>query len=507
MPITVRRVAPAIALCLTLASAGTSWAQQLNKAVNRALADARLGEARVGVVVKDLRTGATLAAVNADGAPGESGPEPFIPASNMKLLTSGAAIAMLGPDFAFETQLLLDADRLIVRGAGDPAFADPELLEDMGLGVNEFIDLWKDAVLQAVPADGEGRRPSIREVVIDARIFDAEAVHPSWPADQLNRWYCAEVHGFNFHANVLSVYPTPTELGRAPRLRTEPSATWLEIENQARTVDKGGNTGWISRAPGGNALRMHGNIRYPAQEAIEVALTSMPLVFGRLLADRLETAGFGRAEVRLASAEDSPAQGRVIATVRTPLAVVLERCNTDSHNLYAEALLKRIGFELTGQPGSWSTGAAALRMMIQERLGPRFASSVEIADGSGMSRLNRVTPAMLAAWIESIVKDERLRPAFAQSLPVASESGTLRKRFRENRVAHEVRAKTGYLNGVSSLSGYITDESGEPRVAFSIIVNGARGGLPMPRVKDLQEKVVVIADDWLAPEPAVQPGG
>lgn len=499
--------AVSIAFALVLAVSAAS-AQALNGKVKAALTAARLGDARVGVVVRDIQTGDTLAAVNPDGDKDASGAlRPFIPASNQKLLTAGAAIALLGADYTLTTELVLDGDRLIVRGCGDPAFGDPELLKDMGLSTEQFIDAWRDAIVAAAKADPALAQGRVREIVIDTRIFDDEGVHPSWPADQLNRWYCAEVWGFNFHANVLAVFASPTKVGQAPRVRTEPAAHWMEIDNQAKTVGAGANTAWVSRAPGGNTMRLHGNVRWPLAEPIEVAITGMPTTFGRLLADRIEAAGLSRPSVRLATPEENLSGGRPIAVVRTPLSVVLERCNTDSHNLYAECLLKLAGHKLTGQPGSWATGGAALRMVIQDRLGPRYASTVEIADGSGMSRLNRVTPGLLVAWTAAMVKDPIIGPAFLASLPVAAESGTLRKRFRTNRPEHEIRAKTGYLSGVSSLTGVISDRSGEPRVAFSVIVNGLPNALPLQRVKDFQEKVVVIADEWLAPQTADQPGG
>src|SRR4051812_23030202 len=161
---------------------GTAGAQvnSLNEEVTRLVAARKLGEARVGISLVDLETGATLANVH--------GGDPFTPASNMKLLTSGAALLVLTPDFAFRTELIRDGDRLILRGAGDPALADPVVLQSMEprLTVNDVLGALAGAVAKAEMKD-------VREVVVDDRVFDREYVHPEWPVKQLDRGYCAEV--------------------------------------------------------------------------------------------------------------------------------------------------------------------------------------------------------------------------------------------------------------------------------------------------------------------------
>ncbi|TVQ30682.1 MAG: D-alanyl-D-alanine carboxypeptidase/D-alanyl-D-alanine-endopeptidase [Phycisphaeraceae bacterium] len=478
-----RSLAMLLAVATLLLLAPLAQAQPLAQELQRLMNSARLGDTRLGIIIIDADTSEVLASHNEGDA--------FIPASNMKLLTSGAALAILGPDFTFRTELLHAGDALIVRGSGDPAFADPRLLRDMQLGVEEIIQTWTRAAADAGVT-------GITELILDDRIFDDDWVHPSWPVEQLNRWYCAEVYGLNFHANVLSVYVSPTRPGMSPTVRTQPEAPWLNIGNIARTVTDGQNTIWVSRAAGTNSMRLHGNVRQTAERPIEVAVHDMPGIFGRLLAEELERAGVGRPSVRRAAPDEMLPQGKPIALVQTPMRVVMERCNTDSHNLYAEALIKRMGHELTGRPGSWSTGAAAIRMVMQEKLNPRHAADVVIADGSGMSRQNRVTPQMIAQWLLALARDEEIRTALEESLPIPAESGTLRRRFGDTELRHTLRAKTGYLSGVTSLSGYLWDENSGRRIVFSILVNEVPSTMPMRRVRDFQEQVVSIADQWLA---------
>ncbi len=477
---------PLRALATLILTAAFAHAQPLNGRIQGLLFDARLQEAQVGVRIIDAGTGHPLASLDDERS--------FIPASNMKALTSAAALAVLGAEHVFETRLRLSGSTLYIEGVGDPAFADPELLREMDLSVEDFVGAWADAAIAAAEQAGV----SLSEIVVDDRIFDDEAVHPSWPRDQLNRWYCAQVTGLVFHANVINVYVSPTRRGMSPVVRTEPEAVWLPVENRARTVSKGPNRIWVARRLGTNDMTLHGQVSRTAEEPIEVAVHDMPQIFARLLADAIHDRSGRRPRVRPpASEEFAPEDAETVAIVRTPIDVILRRSNVDSHNLYAECLIKTLGAAITGQAGSWSAGGAVLRMIVEQNLGPRFAADLVVADGSGMSRENRVTPRLMVAWLRAVASEPRIADAFLASLPVARESGTLRRRFREESPDFVVQAKTGYLNAVSTLSGYITDPETGRRLVFSILVNDIPASLPVRRVKQFQEEVVLLAEEWL----------
>lgn len=476
--------------------AGTALGQPLDRPVETLLADPRLGGARTGVVLIDLDSGDVLAQHAAEDS--------FIPASNMKLLTSGAALALLGKDFAFRTELVYQpaADgsargsphgRVILRGSGDPALGDPKLLAEMKLTVEGLLDSWIKALKDASVSPGA-------ELVIDDRVFDRQYVHPTWPVSQLNRWYCAEVAGLNFHANILSIFTEPQEPGRPPTIKTEPMAPWLEIKNKARSVKQGNHTAWVAREAGsaGNVFTLHGDVRW-STDPVEVALTDNPLFTGQLLAARMTAAGIGPSTVRLAGADEPGlGAGRVLHVVRTDLPTALRRCNVDSYNLYAECLLKRMGHDVTTQPGSWSNGPAVLRMALQDRLGAAAGAAITVADGSGMSRSNRVTPRMLANWLVALYRDPSTRDGFLASLPQAGEEGTLRRRFQGTALRSDVRAKTGYLTGVSAISGYISSAQTGRGLVFSIITNDKPNKVALSTIRALEEKIVLLGDEWVS---------
>lgn len=493
----VRRRWRALAAMAVLACAGLpALAQELNQEVQKLISDAKLGKARVGVSIVDLDRGGVLAAVRAS--------EAFVPASNMKILTSGAALLTLGSDFTFRTEVVRDGSRIVVRGSGDPALADPELLEQMNpkLTVEDVLSKISAAVAGQTGSQG------ISELVIDDRVFDRQYVHPDWPIDQLNRWYCAEVAGVNFHTNVLGVYPRPSPdgPGKPPIVDFQPRADWIEIENKARTSADSKNSVWLARGATPYQFTMFGEVRYPTRVPVFVAFREVPDLVGRLLSDRFVEAGMRRAagyKVRLAGADEALDGGQVVAVVKTPMTEILRRCNKDSHNLYAEALFKRIGHEVTHEPGSWQNGSAVVRMLVAEKLGAEFASSCNFVDGSGMSKTNQVTPLALTRWLEMISKQSNVSGAFIESLPTAGE-GTLEERFRGADLKNELRAKSGAINRVRCLSGFVTSPSGR-RVAFSVLVNDLEGDTGRAALR-LHEDVVKLADKWLAKrEAAAQP--
>jgi len=181
--------------------------------------------------------------------------------------------------------------------------------------------------------------------------------------------------------------------------------------------------------------------------------------------------------------------------VVTPLAQVLERCNVDSHNIYAEALLKKLGATYTRSSGSWDNGATVIRHAVQEHLA-RPDPKLTVADGSGMSRQNQVSAATIAQWLASMDPDDPSDLMFIESLPEPGE-GTLGKRFRtrgRNMPHARILAKSGYLKRSCTLSGYVLDDHGR-RLCFSILVNTPTD---RPRnAKSLHERVVLELVDRL----------
>jgi D-alanyl-D-alanine carboxypeptidase/D-alanyl-D-alanine-endopeptidase (penicillin-binding protein 4) len=487
----VRRVMSVLALAgASLGATSPAFAQgALQDDLRRLLNAKSVSPGVIGVCILDGRTGSVLASNNADDG--------FIPASNMKMLTSAAALWTLGPTFQFRTELVLLGDKLVVRGGGDPALADPEILgrSDPKLTVDDLLGRLASAATKA----GVTR---VSEIVVDDRVFDRVYVHESWNKDNLHLAYSAQVAGLNFHTNVLSVFarPNPRGVGTAPLFELQPNAGFLRVDaSRARTSAKGNNSIWLARGETPNTFVMRGEVRTPSRVPAQVTVDGPSLWTGQLIADRLEDAGvsipLGAAGgVRLASPEEDLSQGRVLAVISTPIGEVLQRCNSDSENLYAEALFKRMGHEVTKEPGSWTNGATVLRMMLSEHVGPEAAASTAVADGSGLSRLNSVTPRTLAKWLVAAGK-EPWAEMYIDSMAKPG-TGTLEKRFAGKKLQNEVHAKSGFINEVRSLSGYVVHPESNESLVFTILVNKLpmNSSQPHANARELHEDIVMMLD-------------
>ena len=450
--------------------------------VATAIRESGIPESRVSVSIRDTASGRELVDVGSR--------TPRIPASNMKLLSTGGALCSFPLDHQFRTRLVLDDDRIVIIGSGDPALADPDLLDDMQdddgrtLDVEGLLDLWVHAIRTAGISD-------VEEIVVDDRIFDRDLLHPDWPRNQVQRQYCAEVSGLNFHRNVLALRPKP-EPGRIS-LGESPAAPFLTIRNELKRGQSKSTANNIDphRQPLAETITVRGSIVQEQVAPVEITVHDPAMFTGRLLSHRLAQQGIRVGQTRRATASERFDEDHVLFDVVTPMQTVAGECNHESKNLYAEALLKHMGNRRTRQPGSWKNGGDALKTIIEERTGSRLDGLV-IADGSGMSRNNRISPELMTRWLATFSDDSPTSRAFRTSLP-SPGSGTLETRFA-NRSLHGCRvlAKTGYINGVSALSGLVIAPDGRS-YAFSVMGNDLKN---IRRCKQLQETIVeAIAED------------
>jgi D-alanyl-D-alanine carboxypeptidase/D-alanyl-D-alanine-endopeptidase (penicillin-binding protein 4) len=459
--------------------------------VKEAIRSAQIKNATVAVSVRDADTDETVVSINASAA--------MIPASNMKLLTTGAALHALGPDFQFKTRLLREGDRITVVGDGDPGFGDPDLLKLMtvgqrtGMDFDEFLKIWIDAVKAAGISH-------ISELVVDDRVFDRQFTHPDWPADQLNLHYCAQTAGLSVHLNVFHFFPRPIKGGAPSIADFRPRAPWIVPTNKA--TSKGGskdrNTMYATRVPGTNRLTMFGNAKSAYQEPLAVTIHDPPSFFAQLLATRLGAAGVKVDSFRVVDPAAPSSSGEILGpVVCTPLSTAITVCNRESQNFYAECLLKRLAYAATREPGSWLQGGNILRHIVHERLeGSSITPELVVSDGSGMSRKNFVSAGTMTAWLDTFHRDPRLGEMFITSIPNQRTSDKLAARFRdENLHGATVHAKTGYINQVCCLSGYVTMPDGRRR-SFSILVNGLPADGSVGKAKHMQDDIVAsIARD------------
>lgn len=467
-------------VCLSMAQ--TAFAD-LNSEIQSVLNDKLLQKAQVGISV------VRLGAMPSQPVYESQSHTPLIPASNLKLVTTSAALARLGPQFNFRTMLLVHDGDLIVLGDGDPTLGDWELLRRYGMAVDTTFTAWADALKER----GIER---VRNVIVDDSIFDQQWVHPGWPADQVLNWYEAEVGGLNLNANVLDFYVQITSPGQPVRYTTNPRTNYAAITNQCVTGTK--EAVWFTRTPQTNQITLRGEAKQTHTVPVAITIHDPGMYAGTVLSETLKNNGIqisGRllrdttARQRFSSATaQQKTQWQTVAILETPIQAVLNRTNKDSMNLYAEALCKRIGYAVS-QEGSWKAGTAAIGTFLESMGIP--GTEFTLDDGSGLSRENRISAEALTKLLAHDFNAD-YKQIFIDSLSVAGSDGTLDNRFVGMDLRGRVFAKSGYIRGVSSLSGYLQSTRGD-WYAFSILMNGVPGGMNSA-AKLLQEKIIHAID-------------
>lgn len=432
------------------------------KKIDAILAAPAFKNASVGVCVRSLDTGAIVYARDPDRA--------LVPASNQKLLTAATALRVLGPTFTFRTTLLAtarpDTDGMLrgdlyLRGSGDPSLTSARL----------------DELAKALATSGVRR--VVGRIVGDDSAFDDRALGEGWQWDDEPFYYQAQVSGLNCDENIVTVAVAPGPAVGADAIATvnggpASEETYVTLENRVVTVAAGkGVTAHVDfdRVRGQNRMIVRGTIPLGAKATTEELTVENP---ARFTASR-----FALALARAGITVETPLwieTGRVPdgaveigAVVSKPLPELLRDFLKPSDNLYGETLLKAIGAK-RAPIGTTADGATAISSLLRDA--HIATDGLTIADGSGLSRFDTVTPRLLCDLLVYIDRSYAAadREAFRAALPLAGTDGTLRRRFLKTPLVGKVSAKTGSLGGVSSLSGYLAARGGK-RFAFSILMN------------------------------------
>ncbi|MCP4590233.1 MAG: D-alanyl-D-alanine carboxypeptidase/D-alanyl-D-alanine-endopeptidase [bacterium] len=463
-------VAPVLAVAVVLQASFGSLATEPRKPapvaaeLRRLLTNLPQERVACSAMVVDLTTGKVIIEVGAN--------RKLIPASNQKLWVLAAAAVDLGESFLFRTVLAERDDQVYVVGDGDPGFGDPKLVTGRGEEVTTGLMRWA-----AVLAD-HGFSDLSSRLWYDDTLMDDQRTHPSWEPGDLDKWYGAPVGALNLNDNCIDVTVWPAKQAGAPvEWSLVPPSDAVRVDNRCTSGGKG--TPIIAR-PGQNMrFVISGGCdkrwRFPS-----VAVSDPTALFAGAFRAALRThgittdGGFRRARLRLADGS-LPPDTTVLAEYRTPLAEVLRRTGKNSQNLFAEALLKRLGFQWsrtaggTQPQGSWDTGQSAIGDFAR-RAGVQLADS-DFHDGSGLSRDNRMSAAQAVALLDYLYHHPK-RDLFISSLSHAGHDGTLKRRLTG--LPGAVHAKTGYMRGVRTLSGYVVTPEGR-WFAFSVLFNGIRG--------------------------------
>lgn len=440
--------ARSISLCLLLLALSTAVSAALPGTVAQALKQADIPDSHIGVWVQPLEAVEPELSHGADRS--------LNPASVMKLLTTLAALDGLNPSHTWKTRVLVDGEirngvlrgALVLQGGGDPSLS----LERFWLLLRELR--------------ARGVREIRGDVLIDQAYYQVEAGDPG-------RFDQAPLKPYNAAPTALIVSQNAIALRLAPdagrvRAQLEPPLAGIAVKNEL-SLGNGPCNGWQDGvAPGldGATLRLQGS--YPAACADQVLwLNLLPpsdtvgAVFSALWQ---ELGGRHQGGVRLGA---TPATARLLFEFDSvPLAQIARDVNTFSNNVMAKMLLLNLGAARYGAPATWDKGERAIRAWLAERR--LDMPELVIENGAGLSRIDRISAASLAKLLVWAPQSPAFY-AFAASLPVLGQNGTLRSRLKDSPQAGRAWLKTGSLNGVRNLAGYVLDRQGRRKVLVFLV--------------------------------------
>jgi D-alanyl-D-alanine carboxypeptidase/D-alanyl-D-alanine-endopeptidase (penicillin-binding protein 4) len=454
VPRDARPEPPAAASASATASAQpTSFAPELEAAVRAIAGDRALAGASVGVAIVDVDSGRLLAAVNEHLA--------VNPASNAKLYTAAAALAVLHGEHRYETVLSgkIEGDAVVgalgLRGYGDPSLTTA----DLSAMVHELKQL------------GVKR---VGDVFVDQRFFDEQTTPPAFD-QQPNEWasFRAPVSAVALDENCVTLTVRPSSPGSPARVEFEPPG-FVDVEGGVRTSESAG-ADTVELALAGNGGRMSAKLSGAVGSDSRIVRYTRRAEDPRLLAGYALKSLLDEADVKVTGeVKLGPASPHVIAKhASAPLSSLLYSLGKQSDNFYAEMVFKSLAGEGHGHPAkSGDAGEVVSRWL--EKIGASD-QGVTIKNGSGLFDANRVTAWSTVELLRWAWRDPAVQPEYVAQLAVGGVDGTLHHRFRGELVKRHVRAKTGTLDDVIALSGYLLRDDGKGPVAFSIFFNHVGG--------------------------------
>jgi serine-type D-Ala-D-Ala carboxypeptidase/endopeptidase (penicillin-binding protein 4) len=432
--------------------------------------DADLKAASWSVFVMETGSSKVLAAYNPDLV--------LEPASVLKIVTTGAALGMLGPDYRFETKLeysgSIDANgnlhgNLYVTGGGDPTLVSKRFGEEYSI----------DSLFAAF--NGALKRNHIKrikgKIVADASVFTDNPMAYSWGWEDISNYYASGAWGINVNENLYRLYfDAGQKIGdNAELTRMEPEAYGINFINHVITGKSGsGDNVVIFGSPYNNQRLLEGSVPLGKTDFdVDGSLPDPPLYLIHLFENYLNSNGIYAdsssttlRELEWKGKTDTNARKTLAVRKSPPLSEITVPTNMKSVNLFAEAMLKTIG-RLKKNEGSVSAGTEAITEYWSRK--GLDLSGFDMEDGCGLSRKNKISTRQLVS-ILNVIKSEKYFSAFEKSLPVAGVSGGMASMLKGSIAEKNLKAKTGNMEKIKSYAGYVKNAGGKD-IAFAIIVN------------------------------------
>ncbi len=487
----MRKTIISISFAAALLCCGTSinaqmTAEGLQKTAETIVADPALGEAVISICAK-TGDGRTLVDIDGDNM--------IIPASNMKLISTGAALHALGADYRFETKIGHDGEirdgvlhgNLYIIGGGDPTTGSKD---SIAVKIEQTFAQWKKIISEA------GIRRIDGHIVGDGRCFDGMIEHPTWLWEDLGTYYGSGSTGLMFYENMqsfnVSAGAQPGEdVGITP---SYPRTPWMEFRYSCKT----------GKAGTGDRLYMYASDLAPIAEIrgtfavdrkpkrIDCSNKFPEYTCASYFADYLKGQGIpcsdGPADFRLCS-DIKAGEVKVLGSTFSPsLKRIVFETNHASNNLYAETLLRTIGRTKTGKACYDSCYVALDNVFKELNISTKGA---RIVDGSGLSRQNYISADFFCRFLGAMMSSPSFED-YISTLPSPGSKGTLANNMSKSpaELKARIKVKSGSMNGVRCYSGYIIPTEGckDDTVIFSIMTNNCTA--PTWKVKQLLDKIM-----------------
>jgi D-alanyl-D-alanine carboxypeptidase/D-alanyl-D-alanine-endopeptidase (penicillin-binding protein 4) len=431
----------------------------------------------------------------------------FMPASNMKNFTVATAIEKLSPDFKFVTSVYAPAapdsngsvGSLRIFGRGDvsvsTAFFPAEGTDVYYKGL--------DRLVERIVATGVKRIEG--DLIADESYFTGNPVPGEWEWDDLQWYYGAEISALPLNDNAIDLTVKPGPVGYPCSVKLAPVNPVFRVVNQCTTTGvRTVRTLRIEKKIDRNVIEITGSLPVDNSGFSGSVTVSRPAeLFVALLKERLIAQGVtvtGNARVTKVASVDPSVE---IAKLESPpLSLIAAKTMKPSQNMYTETLLWTLGENSRTASSATPGGGVSVDRSDSSELGiaavKRFLTEIGVApdgiiqhDGSGLSRHNLITPSAVVRLYSYMGKESKFSQAWREALTIGGVDGTLRNRFAGTRASGNVRGKTGTIDQVSALSGYVKTAAGEELV-FSMVVNGVNE--PRVRTSAMDEIVVMLAN-------------
>ena len=464
------RTSSVVGLVSIAINAATATDASLLRNLKTQVTHQRFNRAHLGVKVIALPSGKTVF--------DHQGSKLFKPASNAKLFTGAFVLDRFDPGHRLQTSCYTIgkpdphgkvAGDLIIYGRGDPSFAPRFHRGDLRKPFRSFAKAIHEAGIRKVTGN----------LVADASYFNIPPFGSGWTWDDLLESYGAEVSALSANDNIAHINISPgTRAGTPVRIETRPRLLPVEISNRTITGSAGSGERLHQHRPFlRNEFTLTGSLGIDADgQHHEFTIRAPERWFGMLLKRELEELGVSIAGQVVAYNWDGrvlnplpPGGLHHIASVASPTLLELTRVMVkDSQNLYSQLLLLQAGIKFP-QSGL-DTEKAAVKELNRFLKGAGISEDEALLEeGSGLSRRALLTPDAVVQLLSHMHRHPRSRE-FKSTLTIAGRDGTLANRMKETAAANNVRGKTGSLNGIKSLSGYVKNRSGQ-EFAFSVLLN------------------------------------